>query len=71
MGQWQPIETAPKDGTKVDMWRVHYRTPDVFWSNGEDWWCVDGKFMQSDPVPLGTSPEPTHWQPLPEPPKPR
>jgi hypothetical protein len=32
---WQPIETAPKDGTKIDLWVVHEtyrrRVPDAYW----------------------------------------
>lgn len=51
---WQPIETAPRDGTKVI-------TFDPEWGMRMDWFdrldCVSGW--------LG---EPTHWQPLPPPP---
>lgn len=36
MGQWQPIETAPKDGTQVDIWVVDesgkgWREADAYW----------------------------------------
>lgn len=39
--QWHPIETAPKDGTAVDLWvirpaRPGRRYPDCIW-DGEDW----------------------------------
>lgn len=37
---WQPISTAPKDGTKLDLW-VDYggygkRVPDAFWTDDSD-----------------------------------
>ena len=65
--EWQPIETAPKDGTKILIWgRGGARV--VRWSLGpynrktrrydEDW--ADGGMFGF---------EPTHWQPLPAPPK--
>jgi hypothetical protein len=55
---WQPIETAPKDGTHVlAWWREEGDPPEVVrWSAG---WVDD----------YGTRYiEPTHWQPLPSPP---
>jgi len=72
MNEWQPIETAPKDGSAVmliderceylpDRWAIAYWRPDS-WAN--DWRVcgADGRDYQTDI-------EPTHWQPLPEPPK--
>lgn len=40
--QWQPIETAPRDGTQVDLWCVPPlgtagRVPDCWFSDGK-WW---------------------------------
>jgi hypothetical protein len=57
---WQPIETAPKNGTAVLGWdkdEGHYVT-----------WCSEGSWGQSvdDCVYLQF---PTHWRPLPPPPE--
>lgn len=65
MSEWQPIETAPKDGTHVLM----YRRQDI----SEAWW--QKKFIGEGYEWGGTGwayPDfapPTHWMPLPEPPK--
>jgi hypothetical protein len=72
---WQPIETAPRDGTRIlvsfgDMgvWQVSWTEPAY-----DDWmiWCVDDN--KHGPYALrgyaATGPRaPTHWQPLPAPP---
>ena len=65
---WQPIETAPKDGTPVVVFapttragtiRTNMRTITVAYLDRFYWWCsVDGKH----------SLKPTHWMPLPPPP---
>jgi len=66
MGQWQPIETAPKDGTPILIFteRGQYVAD---WAEFEiEYWHVhDGKF---EPRPV-RGPAPTHWIPLPDPPK--
>lgn len=47
--QWQPIETAPKDGTPVDLWwiendhQIQGRTVDAFWKDGAWHQTPDGK----------------------------
>ncbi len=58
MTDWQPIETAPRDGTRVLVW-AHDRawTADRCSEGVPDFWDSDGTFIQ-----------PTHWQPLPAPP---
>jgi hypothetical protein len=79
---WQPIETAPKDGTEVLLYapgrltygawakpsqtpRIKYApgfAPEPEWEEFEPYWASwDGGFTDEAP--------PTHWQPLPPPPK--
>jgi len=82
MSNWQPIETAPKDGTEIIL------TNGVAVSQG--WWMhveggitehrdLDGRYIGQDEddgyigwwdVGGGMLPEPIYWQPLPAPPEP-
>ena len=64
--EWQPIETAPKDGSAIlGAWQCLNKTWDMdamFWfeEDGEGaWFDYFGDYDHS----------PTHWMPLPEPPK--
>ncbi|CAB4188119.1 Domain of unknown function DUF551 [uncultured Caudovirales phage] len=66
--EWQPIETAPKDGTWIlGYWRDQRITeyPRVIFANDcsqhDVWYTADNRDF--GPV------YPTHWMPLPEPPK--
>ena len=69
MSEWQPIETAPKDGTVFVSW-----APDELHSEG-GYWCLlywEGKNYSAfveywDGEPPGA--EPKHWMSLPEPPQ--
>jgi len=76
MTEWQPIETAPKDGTDIIVMYIHIDTQCVhaaFWLEDEDdpsetgWWTYDwnevGRVLMTDDY------APTHWMPLPEGPK--
>jgi hypothetical protein len=84
--EWQPIETAPKDGTEILGYRedcgvilVRYTSCDAFMTDSEierlemseedifqqDWFYAD--FLQGGR--LVDDEAPTHWMPLPEPPK--
>lgn len=58
---WQPIETAPKDGTVFLACWVTDGGPYF----GAVQWQYDGWVENSEPVGL-----PTHWMPLPAPPTP-
>lgn len=66
---WKPIETAPKDGTIVLLgWDDDCHIPSVgcfnvnkgLWYCDRQWRWEDGHMKECPP---------THWMPLPEPPK--
>lgn len=58
--QWQPIETAPKDGERILGW-CQVEADVVYWRrvNGEHRWMSDAA------VDFGGHETPTHWMPLP------
>lgn len=61
--KWQPIETAPKDGTRVLLHSpdTHLYTPVLgTWVETKERWEEWGGYYPCNP---------THWMPLPEPPK--
>ena len=67
MSEWQPIETAPKDGTAI----IGFFPPDlvceVYYDDDDDdpgWWYANtgrGDYHEDRVFP-------THWIPLPAPP---
>ena len=57
MDNWQPIETAPKDGTEILAWDgIEHKI--ARWDEPSGWFLSD--WMRCYP---------THWQPLPAPPE--
>ena len=81
MSKWQPIETAPKDGTQI----LVCRAGDEIGANAKveitEWYTVerwrfeersDGAFNRVRDAPIegwnGNGHRATHWMPLPEPP---
>jgi hypothetical protein len=72
--EWQPIETAPKDGTEVILWpgirnQVNGVTP-----SAAGRWLVERSTMKGMWYDLGVGHhngywKPTHWMHLPAPPK--
>jgi hypothetical protein len=61
---WQPIETAPMDGTEILTW--HKNNDTAYLSVFNDGWWVSDCFPDTWTEYLL---EPTNWMPLPEPPK--
>jgi hypothetical protein len=57
---WQDIETAPKDGTEVLLLFPSDTKRTGYWAKSIQRWSVDA---------VVSMPLPTHWMPLPEPPK--
>lgn len=72
--KWQPIETAPKDGSTIILWSRYQSEPvTAAWAPRGRWasrW--DGTTVieaQGDTYTDYAEPsEPTHWRPLPAPP---
>ena len=58
VAEWQPIETAPKDGSFILLATPKGRIADGFWSLVYGVWSWPYVMV-----------EPTHWMPLPTPPK--
>jgi hypothetical protein len=60
--EWQPIETAPTD-KRILAWSKNGKQMVVFWVNEVNFWYVPGLTQ------LPYLYAPTHWMPLPAPPK--
>ncbi len=61
MSDWQPIETAPKDGTQIDIWCAGFRYADAYWGRVEKQWLTEDGVTIKDIYGL----EPKFWMPLP------
>lgn len=81
MSEWQPIETAPKDGTEIDLWHEEFgRYSDCHWGLPEhccgeygrycdsDWHAMKEGWIMSILNELLDADSFTHWMPLPAPP---
>lgn len=75
---WQPIETAPKDGTVIDLWvGGDHRRTSCYWGRPHHCCGEMGSYCDSEwhdlvegwvgdlNEPLGVFTAPTHWMPLP------
>lgn len=71
-GEWQPIETAPKDGPLLlyglmgPTEMLRFNGPIV--TSGYYWDSIDGWYSTASTW-VGPFVEPSHWMPLPEPPQ--
>ncbi len=56
-GRWRSIDTAPRDGTPVDLWhRAGFIEHELWWTDDDCW------------TSLRTDESYTHWMPIPPPP---
>lgn len=60
MTEWQPIETAPKDGRDALIAYSDGYIAIGWWSDENQQWCWQNLYLSVM--------NPTHWMPLPEPP---
>lgn len=80
MSEWQPIETAPRDGTEFLAYDPVVNKYDVCYASDNRWYGprddddlpyfihqVDGDYGSCDDYFNGD--RATHWMPLPEPPE--
>lgn len=68
---WQPISTAPKDGSEIIVGSVEGGVFAGFWSDVPNYWGHFGWFAESDRAACDATRkpfQPTHWMPLPDPP---
>ena len=65
---WKDIETAPKDGTRVLVFSGDWIAI-AYWKSDAQIWCVWDCEDYFPSVHLVGDDAPTHWMPLPEPPK--
>ena len=84
MSEWLPIESAPKDGTIIDLWVGGHRIPNCSWDefapNQSTNFEIDGAWVHHRfDIPVDWRPwsggyggeyppDPTHWMLPPDPP---
>ncbi len=67
MSEWQPIETAPKDGTEI----LVFIDGNIFQAHQDEQldWCMPFAKAHGCGCCGWNDDKPTHWMPLPPPPK--
>lgn len=75
---WLPIESAPKDGTRVFLWIEWSDVPVVgefshkrWWADTEHYEVSCGTYCYGGTVSSDKNMKPTHWMPLPVAPQPQ
>lgn len=68
MTEWQPIETAPKDGTKVLLWEAGHAPYVGSRDDQDDEWWTDEDWANDAARCFPPRCNPSHWMPLPPPP---
>lgn len=71
--EWQPIETAPKDESRILLIRIGFQVCIGYWLTKYSKWATTDPEDYPDvetweAEELGSRYHPTHWMPLPEPP---
>lgn len=74
--KWQPIETAPKDGTQLLLWCARHRgrveigsfRPDDGFADDEPLW-LDNSYDDFSCGYVSRPLSPTHWMPMPSAPE--
>lgn len=76
--EWRPIETAPRDGTQIDLWLTSpkgalstggYRRVSDCWFSDSKWWLYDETKYATDSANCRSEVwNVTHWMKRPEPP---
>lgn len=72
MDKWQPIETAPRDGTEVLLWWPYWRRRPVIGKWDGSTWVSEVKlyfYGTGSPYPDDSDSDPKNWMPLPAPPE--
>lgn len=68
---WQPIETAPRDGVFILLGYAGSHTSEGRWVGdpSRNHWGETGWFETDEDVLCEHPSEPTHWMPIPQPPE--